>query len=290
MFAKLNGIQIAYTDEGTGLPLLFIHGFPLNRGAWSHQVEAFKSRYRVIVPDLRGFGESGSSKGPVSMDRFAEDIWALAQHLGLGPTILAGHSMGGYVALAIARTYPAMLRGLALVGTKAGMDSAEAASARRLTAEKVQQEGTSVVVDAMAPKMLSASDIEGHKAASVRACMAPANSEGIIGALLGMAGRPDAHDVLDKIRVPTLVIAGSDDSIIPPSESEALAKAIPDAQLRIIPRAGHLVALDQGDAFNEAMQEWLAWGCEGMRGSHFALQTPTGAPTHAAPGSSQPTF
>ena len=289
MFAKLNGIQIAYTDEGTGLPLLFIHGFPLNRGAWSHQVEAFKSRYRVIVPDLRGFGESGSSKGPVSMDRFAEDIWALAQHLGLGPTILAGHSMGGYVALAIARTYPAMLRGLALVGTKAGMDSAEAASARRLTAEKVQREGASVVVDAMAPKMLSASNTESRKVASVRACMAPANSEGIIGALLGMAVRPDAHDVLDKIRVPTLVIAGSDDSVIPPLESAALAKAIPDAQLRIIPGAGHLVALDQSDAFNEAMQEWLAWGCEGMQRDYLALNIPSDAPAHAAPGSSRPT-
>ena len=288
MFAKINGIQIAYTDEGAGLPLLFIHGFPLNRRAWSKQVEAFKSRYRVIVPDLRGFGESGSSKGPVSMDRFAEDIWALAQHLGLGPTIVAGHSMGGYIALAIARTYPAMLRGLALVGTKAGRDSTEAAKARHFAAEQVQREGASVVLDVMAPKMLSASNTENRKAASVRACMAPANSEGIIGALLGMAVRPDAHDMLDKIRVPTLVIAGTDDSVIPPSESEALVKAIPDAQLRLISGAGHLVALDQGEAFNNAMKEWLAWGCEGMRRGHLALPMPLDASAHGAPGSAQP--
>lgn len=260
MFATINGIQIAFTDEGEGIPMLFIHGFPLNRGAWSSQVEAFKSRFRVIVPDLRGFGESGSSEGPVPMSRFAEDIWALGQHLGLDRVILVGHSMGGYIALAMAKAYPALLRGLVLVGTKPGQDSVEAANARREAAEKVRREGPSVVVDAMAAKMLSSSDTDGRKAAVVRACMTPTSSEGIIGALLGMALRPDSHDVLDKIRVPTLVMTGGEDTLIPPSESEAMAKVIPDAQLRIIPRAGHLVAVDQSAAFNEAMREWLAWG------------------------------
>ncbi|MBK9797667.1 MAG: alpha/beta hydrolase [Holophagaceae bacterium] len=264
MFASINGIQMAFADEGRGLPLLFIHGFPLNRGAWAHQIEAFKSRFRVIVPDLRGFGESGSSAGPVSMSCFAEDIWALGQHLGLGPVILAGHSMGGYIALAIAKAYPTMLRGLVLVGTKAGSDSEDAAKEHLAVAQKVMGPGPSAVLEAMASKMLFDSNADTSKTASVRSCMAPANSEGIAGALRGMALRPDVHDVLGKIRVPTLIVSGSDDRVIPPSEAEALAKAIPDSRLSIIPRAGHLVALDQSEAFNEAMKEWLAWGSTGV--------------------------
>ena len=288
MFANLNGIQIAYTDEGEGLPLLFIHGFPLNRRAWAHQVEAFKSRHRVIALDLRGFGESGSTSGPVSMSNFAEDVLALLDHLVTGPVILAGHSMGGYIALAFAKAYPQWLRGLALVGTKAGRDTSEIAKARRETAEKVRKEGAAVVVDAMAPKMLSPKNQEEGVAAKVRDLMAPASPQGIVGALLGMAERPDAGGWLGSIRVPTLVITGADDSIIPVSESEALVRSIPEAQLKVIPKAGHLVAVDQAEAFNEALKDWLAWGCNdqdrsqpkarpvegGVRQNSFALHQP----------------
>src|SRR5664279_5197805 len=109
MIAMTNGVQIAFTDAGEGLPLVFIHGFPLSRGAWSRQVDAFMPKYRVIAPDLRGFGESRASAGPVFMSRYAEDIHALLLHLGTGPVILVGHSMGGYVALAFAKAFPDLL-------------------------------------------------------------------------------------------------------------------------------------------------------------------------------------
>ena len=257
MLTKLNGIQVAYTDEGQGTPLLFVHGFPLSRGAWSKQVAGFKGSYRVIASDLRGLGESEATPGPAPMSRFAEDLYALMQHLGTGPVILAGHSMGGYVALAFAKAFPLSLRGLVLVGTKAGADTPEGAAARRATAEKVRAEGSAVVVDAMAPKMLSASNADAAMAAAVLGLMAPSKPEGVISALLGMALRPDAGNWLGTIRVPTLVITGADDTIIPPSESEALAKAIPGAQLKLIPQAGHLVAFEQAKGFNAALGDWL---------------------------------
>lgn len=265
MLANVNGIQIAYTDERAGLPLLFIHGFPFSRGVWSHQVEAFKSRHRVIAPDLRGFGESPPCAGPMAMSQFAEDIAALIHHLGVGPVILAGHSMGGYIALAFAKHHPGLLRGLVLVGTKAGGDSAEVAKGRRAMAEAVRLKGISVVVEAMAPKMLSASNRDVSLAAAVRGFMTSASPQGVMGALHGMADRPDVSGWLGEIRVPTLVITGADDTVIPPSESEALAKAIPEARLSLIPQAGHLVAWEQPEAFNEAMRDWLAWGCEGQK-------------------------
>jgi 3-oxoadipate enol-lactonase len=258
MLADVNGIKMAYTDEGAGETLLLVHGFPLNRLVWSTQVEAFKATFRVIAPDLRGLGESGGTAGAVAMARFAEDLNALALQLGAGPVIMAGHSMGGYVALAFAKAFPRCLRGLVLVGTKAGADAPEAAAARRATAERVRAEDrVTVVVEAMAAKMLSASNADSGMAAAVRGFMASSRPEGLVGALLGMAERPDASDWLGQIRVPTLVVAGLDDTIIPPAESEALAKAIPGARLELIPRAGHLVAFERADAFNEVMGTWL---------------------------------
>lgn len=258
MRARINGIEMAFTDEGQGPTLLFVHGFPLSRGAWSKQVEAFKPDYRVIAPDLRGLGESEATEGPVSMLRFAEDLYALSLHLESGPVVLAGHSMGGYVAMAFAKAFPQALRKLVLVGTRSGADSTQGAAARRAMAEKVRVDGASVVVDAMAPKLLSPGNTDAAMAAAVRGFMTPSKPEGVIAALLGMADRPDAGAWLREIRVPTLVITGLDDSIIPLSESEALAKAIPDAQLRIIPNAGHLVAYEQADDFNRALKTWLA--------------------------------
>ena len=258
MQSNVNGITMSYTDEGTGSPaLVLIHGFPLSRGAWSKQVDAFQSTHRVIAPDLRGLGQTEAQPGTNTMERFAEDVNALLQRLETGPVVLAGHSMGGYVALAFARLHPEMLRGLVLVGTKAGADTPEGAAGRRATAEKVKLEGIDGVVNAMAPKMLAASNQDKALAAQVRDLMEPSKPEGVIGALLGMAERPDSTPRLGQIRVPTLVITGGDDTVIPPAESDLLAKNIPGAQLEVIPGAGHLVAFEKAKEFNAALQKWL---------------------------------
>jgi pimeloyl-ACP methyl ester carboxylesterase len=236
---------------------VLIHGFPLARGAWSRQVDAFSATHRVIAPDLRGLGQTEAQPGTNTMERYAEDVHALLQELGTGPVVLAGHSMGGYVALAFARLHPEMLRGLVLVGTKAGADTPEGAAGRRATAEKVRLEGIDGVVNTMAPKMLAASNQDQTMAAQVRDLMEPSKPEGVIGALLGMAERPDSTPRLGSIRVPTLVITGADDTVIPPAESDLLAKNIPGAQLKVIPNAGHLVAFEQPKAFNDALRQWL---------------------------------
>lgn len=260
MHAMVDGLRVSYTDEGQGIPLLLVHGFPLDRGVWQKQVDAFKHSYRVIAPDLRGFGESKASTGAVSMSCFAKDLYGLLQHLGCGPVILVGHSMGGYVALAFAKAYPKLLRGLVLVGTKAGADAPEVAATRRSTAERVRAHGCSLVVDAMAPKMLAPGNTDLAMAASVRGFMSTATTEGVIGALQGMAERPDAAHWLGLTRVPTLVVVGAEDTIIPPGESETLARITPGAQLKVISHAGHLVAFEQPDAFNSVLKDWLGWG------------------------------
>ncbi len=257
MHTTLNSIALSTAEAGQGLPLVFLHGFPLSRGAWQKQIDAFQSSYRVIVPDLRGFGDSETEPGSTTMAQYAADVHALLRRLSAGPAVLVGHSMGGYVALAFARQFPGMLRGLVLVGTKAGPDTAEAAAGRRETAAKVQAGGVQMVIDAMAPKMLAAGNQDSRMIEQVRSFMAPSKPVGVIGALLGMAERPDATALLAQVTVPTLVVTGADDTLIPPSESEKLARAIRGAQLVVIPRAGHLVAFEQSDLFNHALREWL---------------------------------
>jgi len=257
MQAEINGVKLAYTDEGKGTPVVFIHGFPLCRGTWQKQIDALKSSYRVIAPDLRGLGESQGKGGTATMSQFAEDIYSLLEQLKTGPVVQVGHSMGGYVALAFARQFPKMLKGLVLVGTKSGADSAEAAAGRKATADKVKAEGSKVVVDAMAPKMLAPSNQDQSMAAQVRAFMTPSKPEGVIAALLGMAERPDSTPMLGSIAVPTLAVTGADDIIIPPAESEKLSKAIPNAKLETIAKAGHLVAYEQPAEFNRVLTAWL---------------------------------
>jgi 3-oxoadipate enol-lactonase len=259
----LNSIDLRYTDAGQGLPLVFLHGFPLSRGVWQKQIEGLRWSYRVIAPDLRGLGDSETQPGPTTMAQCARDLRALLQQLTTGPVVLIGHSMGGYVALAFARQFPELLRGLVLVSTKAGQDTAEAAAGRRVMAEKVKVKGVQVVVEAMAPKMLAAGNQDAQMVAQVLGFMAPSRPAGVIGALLGMAERPDATALLAQIAVPTLVITGADDTLIPPAESETLAQAIRGAQLKVIPHAGHLVAFEQPDEFNHVLKDWLNRAAQG---------------------------
>lgn len=253
----LKSTNLRYTEAGQGLPLVFLHGFPFSRGVWQKQIDALRSSYRVIAPDLRGFGDSETQAGPTTMAQCAADLRVLLQQLVAGPVVLIGHSMGGYVALAFVREFPEMLHGLVLVSTKAGQDTAEGAAGRRAMAEKVKAGGVQVVVDAMAPKMLAAGNQDERMAAQVLGFMTPSKPAGVIGALLGMAERPDATAMLAQIAVPTLVITGADDTLIPPAESETLAQAIRGAQLKVIPHAGHLVAFEQPDDFNRVLTDWL---------------------------------
>lgn len=257
MMALIHGQRMAYTDEGKGPALLFVHGFPLNGGCWSQQSDAFKATNRVVTPDLPGFGGSEPLAGSVTMARYAEGLFALCQHLETGPVVLVGHSMGGYIALAFARAYPLFLRGLVLVGTKAGADQPAVAAGRREMAAKVQGSGLGAVAKGLAPKMLSVTPSNQAMVQAVHNIIWTSHPHGVVSALLAMADRPDQREHLDALRIPTLVVAGADDALIPPSESSDLALGIPGAALVVIPEAGHLVAYEQPSAFNEALKAWL---------------------------------
>ncbi len=169
--------------------------------------------------------------------------------------------MGGYVALAFARRHAERLAGLVLVATRAVADSAEAAAGRRSTAERIRaegREGVAALVEGMVPKLVAPATDDPDRLEAVRIFMASATPEGVIGALLGMAERPDSSGLLAEIEVPTLVVTGADDTLIPVSESEAMAAAIPDAELAVIPGAGHMVSFERPEEFGGVMRGWLA--------------------------------
>jgi pimeloyl-ACP methyl ester carboxylesterase len=258
MRADVNDIRIDYIDEGDGAPIVFLHGFPLSKDCWRPQIDAFSSEYRCIAPDLRGFGASAATPGTTTMDRFADDVAGLLTALSTGPVVLVAHSMGGYVTFAFARRFPDMLRGLVLVATRAGADTTEAAEGRRATAESVRSNGTQVVVDGMTPKMLASGNDDAGLLASVRGFMESASVDGMAGALLGMAERPDSTPDLSGITVPAFIVTGDEDVIIDPAESQAMADAIAGARLQVIPDAGHFVALEQPETFNAELREWLS--------------------------------
>jgi pimeloyl-ACP methyl ester carboxylesterase len=261
MRAQLPGLVLAYDSAGDGRPLLLLHGYPLSRRIWQPQLEPLADAATVVAPDLRGHGDSDAPEGPYSIDQLAEDAIALLDSLNLAqPAVVAGLSMGGYVALALYRRYPSRVAGLILAATKAGADSPEAQANREKSAALAREKGVDAIADAMLPKMLAPGTYAANPGlvGEVRGIMAATPLEGVVGDLLGMKVRPDSTALLPEITRPVLVIHGADDQLIPAREAEATYAALPNARLVLIPNAGHLLNLEQPEAFNAEVRTFLS--------------------------------
>ena len=260
MFEQINGLRLAYHDRGREHErvLLLVHGFPLDRRLWGAQVGALATMTRVITPDLRGHGKSQIVPGPFTMDQHADDLVALLDHLKIRRAVVAGLSMGGYVALAFWRRYPARVQGLILADTRAEPDSASVRAGRDAAMDRVQQTGAAAYADEMLPRLLAPDSLaDGKIAGAAQKIMAEQPVKGIVGALGGLRDRADSRPTLSTIAVPTLVIAGEADAITPPADAQAMAAAIPGARFVVIPKAGHLSALEKPRAFNAALRAFL---------------------------------
>ncbi len=259
MIALIDDIELAYADTGSGLPLVLIHGFPHDRRLWSAQVDGLLDRARCIAPDLRGFGHS-STAPPWSMDRYADDVAGLLDVLRIPHAVVAGLSMGGYVALAFWRRHRRRARALILAHTRAGADTDEARARRRDLMELGRKRGSGAVADAMMPGMVGKTTREKKPdvVEAVREMLASARVEGIVGALQAMMDRPDSTDTLATIDVPVLVIAGDEDALIPPEESRKMHQSIRSSRLEVISGAGHLSNMERPAAFNHIVSEFLS--------------------------------
>jgi len=239
--------------------VLLLHGFPLHRGMWTAVAEALAAAgHRVILPDLRGHGDSAASEDG-SMTAMAEDVLALAHHLGLQRFVLGGFSMGGYVALEVARRAPQRLRGLVLVDTRTGADDEAARRGRKDTAAMVRREGMRALADAMLPKLLAKRHLEQHPdlVAAVRAMILENPVDGAVAALSGMAVRRDQADTLKAYGGPVLVLVGKEDTITPVEEAESMVATAERAGLEVIEGAAHLVPLERAPECAAAVAQWL---------------------------------
>lgn len=249
---------MSYADCGSGLPVVLMHGFGNDHLLWGPQLATLPPRYHVIAPDLRGFGTAQSTDGTaVTMDQYADDVIAFLDTLRIERAVFAGISLGGYVALSIGLRHPRRVHGLVLANTRAGGDNAAQKQSRDALAAAIRQDGAQAVVDAFGDRPLRP-DCPAAVKEELRAMYLRQPATGLLSSTLGMRDRPDRSDRLGEIRVPTLVITGTADVLIPPSESEPIHRAISSSHFVNLPGAGHYSNIDSAAAFNAALEPFLA--------------------------------
>ena len=265
MFFQTQGIRLAYDDEGSGLPIVFLHAFPLNRSMWAPQVSALSTQFRTIAIDLRGHGESDAPLWSFSLDQYADDVAALLDHLNIPQAVLVGLSMGGYVSLAFSRTYGSRLLGLMLADTRAQADTRDGRTGRFHLTQTAYTQGTEAVANTMLPKLLGATSLKNKPELvnRIRGTIQQNPVSGILVDLMAMAARPDSVAHLSAISCPTLVVLGDEDHTTPLADAQVMASQIPNARLAVIPAAGHLSNCEQPGLFNELLRGFV----EGL-GSH----------------------
>jgi pimeloyl-ACP methyl ester carboxylesterase len=255
---NVNGIQLAYGRRGRGTPLVLLHGFPLDHHLWDEVAPLLEDTFDVIVPDLRGFGNSTMIAAPQSMDDYASDIASLLNHLNIQKAAIVGHSMGGYVALAFARLYPERVRGLGLVSSQVLADPPERKEGRYKSAADVEANGIGSVVETMTPKFTHNERLQAY----ARASMERQQPAAYIGALKAMAERADSTPLLSSLRepqggalhFPVVVIHGDADSLIPIDRAREVQAALPHAHLVEIPGAGHMPMMEAKEQTAEALK------------------------------------
>jgi pimeloyl-ACP methyl ester carboxylesterase len=259
---QLGGRTASWLDAGDpteGNVLVWLHAFPLSGAMWRSQLEALPAGWRMIAPDLAGFGGSQDHTGPPLIEDYVRDVEALLGALGVGRVVIGGQSMGGYTAFAYHRVAPERLRGLVLADTRSGADGPAAREVRAHLLGIAEAGGARAIADEMLPKLVGATTHRTRPAvvAEVRALIEANGAEGIRRALVRMRDRPDSTPQLPHVPVPALVIVGEEDPIAPLEEARALSGALPDATLAILPAAGHLSNLENPDSFNAALRPWL---------------------------------
>jgi 3-oxoadipate enol-lactonase len=258
LIAVVDSLDIGYDDVGSGMPLLFVHAFPLNRTMWAPQVSALVERCRCVAADLRGFGDS-SVVPPYSMEQYADDLAHLLDQLHIDKVVLVGCSMGGYVSFAFWRRHRSRVRALVLADTRAGADTEDTVARRRKLIDMARAEGPTGVANAQIPSLIGKTTRERNPDTfdAVHRMIAQARTEGIVGAIEAMMLRPDSVPTLETIDVPTLIVVGEEDVPTPVKESRAMHEKIPGSRLEIVAQTGHLCNLERPAAFNHLLTEFL---------------------------------
>jgi 3-oxoadipate enol-lactonase len=255
---KSGDAEIFYEVLGSGPPVVLLHAFPAHHEFWKPAAQALVSRYRVILPDLRGHGDSTAGEGPATMDKHAGDLARLLHEEEVRRGLFVGVSIGGYVLFEFWRRYRGQVAGLVLCNTKAQADSGEARSGRRQAANEVMEHGTEPYFESMVSKLLGETTrrtrpdlVEG--ALRMMRKMSPGN---VAQVQRGMAERPDSVETLKTIDVPTLIATGSEDILTGAAEAELMKRNIVGSQMTVVARAGHYSPWEQPEEVGKIVRQF----------------------------------
>ncbi len=249
---------IQSVEAGAGKPLVLLHAFPLSHLIWESLQPPFG--YRLILADFPGFGESPLAPPGLTLAETAQGLEKHLQEKGInGPFALGGISMGGYWAMEYLRQFPNRITKVLFVSTRPGIDKPEGRQNRLNMAEKVVKEGTEFMVPAMIPGLLGKTTLAEKPGVADRVgrWIRATKPEAVALAQRAMSERRDQADLLPALRVPTLVLAGREDALIPFSEAEGMAKAVPGSQLRLLDRVGHLLPIEEPSGFQKIINDFL---------------------------------
>jgi len=246
-------VPLYFEEFGSGIPIVLVHGFPLDHTIWEPVVAPLTKHSRIVLPDLRGFGRSPVPPGKTSIRMMAEDLVVLLDLLKIDKAIMVGHSMGGYICLSFAQAYPHRLAGLGLVATQAAADTPEKRQARFNTADEVERHGVKVIADNMVPKLTANAELQ----TVLRELILKTDPIGVIGALKAMAERPDSTGLLSSISVPSVVLAGSVDTLIPIERSKTMAQLLARAWLAELPGVGHMPMMEAPQQAAETLRQLI---------------------------------
>jgi pimeloyl-ACP methyl ester carboxylesterase len=250
--------QLYYDVLGNGPNVILLHPFPLNHNFWTAIAVQLSTRYRLIMPDLRAHGVSELGDGPATMQKLADDLARLCREENAGKAVFVGVSIGGYLLFEFWRRYREQVGALVLANTRADAETPESKAIRLQAADRVLREGTAGFIEEMLARVLSPATRANRPdiVDAARKMMQAMSPEDVAGVQRGIAERPDSIPTLATIHVPTLIIAGEDDSV-PSEQFELMRQGIAGSQLRGIPRAGHYAALERPEEFGGLLREFL---------------------------------
>ncbi|HEY3476581.1 MAG TPA: alpha/beta hydrolase [Anaerolineales bacterium] len=248
--ANVNRTQLAYERRGRGTPLVLVHGFPLDHHLWDEIAPLLADTFDLIIPDLRGFGSSMMGETPASLDDYAADLAGLLDQLSIQKAAIAGHSMGGYIALAFTRLYPERVSGLGLVASQVLADAPERKEGRYKSAADVADNGIGSVVESMTPKFTPDERLQSY----ARASMERQQPAAYIAALRAMAERRDSTPLLSTLKIPVVIVHGDADALVPIDRAREIKAALPQAHLVEISGAGHMPMMEDKHRTAEALK------------------------------------
>lgn len=251
--------EIVYEIVGSGPPVILLHPFPVHHEFWNPIVPVLSSRYRLILPDLRGHGDSEIGQGPASMEKHARDLVRLLDAASVVKAAFVGVSIGGYVLFEFWRQFRGRVNALALCDTKPQADTAEGRANRLKVAADVLEQGTDPFIESMIPKLMGRTTLSTRPDLldGARRMMRKMSPEDVSLVQRGMAERPDSVADLKTINVPALIVIGDEDILATPADGELMRQNIAGSQLKIIPKAGHFAPWEQPDAVGPLLRQFL---------------------------------